>query len=209
MALRRARRRPSTRDSAEVLIVGLGNPGPEYDGTRHNVGFAVVDLLAERNSASWRSTRQRALVADVRMQVGDDPVRVLLAKPQTFMNASGESVKALAREYDIDLSRVCVVHDELDLDLGVLRIKQGGGSAGHKGIGSIAAVCGSTNFVRVRFGIGRPPGRMPGADWVLKAFRRDEADEVAVAVHEAADMVTFWLRSGVEETQNRFHGTER
>lgn len=197
------RSRPERRGPApERLVVGLGNPGAEYHGTRHNVGFEIVDLLARRHHGSWRTSRQRAEVCEVQTAAG----RIALAKPQTYMNLAGESVKALVRHHDLDLGDVLVAYDELDLQLGVLRLKFGGGSAGHNGVKSVLACLGSRDFARLRFGIGRPPGRMPGADYVLKRFRRDEADEVAVAVEEAADIAEHWATHGVEATQNRFHG---
>lgn len=184
-----------------MLVVGLGNPGAEYHGTRHNIGFEIVDLLARRHHGSWRTSRQRAEVCEVQTAAG----RVALAKPQTYMNLAGESIKALLRHHDLDLGAVLVAYDELDLPLGVLRLKLGGGTAGHNGVKSVVACLGSKDFARLRFGIGRPPGRMPGADYVLKGFRRDEVDEVAVAVEEAADIAESWAVHGVEPTQNRFH----
>lgn len=195
--------RPERRGPApDLLVVGLGNPGTEYHGTRHNVGFEIVDLLARRHHGSWRTSRQRAEVCEVQTAAG----RIALAKPQTYMNLAGESVKALLGHHDLGSGDVLVVHDELDLELGVLRLKFGGGSAGHNGLKSVVACLGTKDFARLRFGIGRPPGRMPGADYVLKRFRRDEADEVAVGVEEAADIAESWAAHGVEATQNRFHG---
>jgi len=185
----------------EALVVGLGNPGGEYAQTRHNIGFAVCDVLAARFHASWRNTRQRAEVAEIDTPQG----RVALAKPQTYMNLSGESVKALLRQYGLGPDRLLVVHDELDLPLGTVRVKFGGGTAGHNGLRSLVQVCATKDFARLRFGIGRPPGRMPGADFVLKRFRADELDEVGVAVEVAADMAESWIDHGVEQTQNRFH----
>lgn len=192
-------------DEQAALVVGLGNPGAEYEATRHNVGFAVADVLARRHHASWRSTRQRAQVAECRTGAGT----LVLAKPQTYMNLSGESVKALLRHHGIAPDRLLVVHDELDLPLAVVRLKLGGGTAGHNGLRSISQICATKDFARIRIGIGRPPGRMPGADFVLKPFRSDERDDVAGALETAADMVESWAESGVEPTQNRFHGTER
>lgn len=182
--------------------MGLGNPGAEYHGTRHNIGFEVVDLLARRHHGSWRTSRQRAEVCEVQMAAG----RVLLAKPQTYMNLAGESVKALVRHFEVDLGELLVVHDELDLPLGVLRLKFGGGTAGHNGLKSVVACLGSRDFARLRFGVGKAPGRMPGADFVLKRFRSDEVAEVDVSVEVAADIAESWAADGVEATQNRFHG---
>lgn len=184
------------------MIVGLGNPGAEYHRTRHNLGFEVVDVLARRHGGSWRTSRQRAEVCEVQLAAG----RVVLAKPQTYMNVSGESVKALLRHHDLGVSEMLVVHDELDLPLGVVRIKSGGGTAGHNGLKSVVACVGTRDFVRLRLGVGRPPGRIPGADFVLKPFRSDEVEDAAVAVEVAADMAESWAAVGVEPTQNRYHG---
>lgn len=183
-------------------MVGLGNPGAEYHGTRHNVGFEIVDLLARRHLGSWRTSRQRAEVCEVQTAAG----RILLAKPQTYMNLAGESVKAILRHAVLDVDALLVVHDELDLALGTVRIKSGGGTAGHNGLKSVVSCLGTKDFARIRLGIGRPPGRMPGADFVLKRFRSDEVAEAGVAVEVAADMAESWAAVGVDATQNRFHG---
>ncbi len=184
-----------------ALIVGLGNPGSEYDRTRHNVGFDVVDAMAERHNGSWRLCRQRAVVSEISIRSD----RIVLAKPQTFMNVSGQSVQALVRKYGVDIDRVVIVHDELDLDLGVVRLKVGGGTAGHNGLSSIVATCKSKDFVRVRVGIGKPPGRMRGADYVLRRFQSNEIPEAEVAIEVAVEMIGSWLEHGVAATQNSFH----
>lgn len=197
------RRRSADRRGPDVgfAVVGLGNPGAEYDGTRHNVGFEVVDVLARRHHGSWRTSRQRAEVCEIQSEAG----RILLAKPQTFMNLAGESVKAIMGHFGIELEELLVVHDELDLPLGTVRLKPGGGTAGHNGLKSVVACLGTRDFVRLRLGIGRPPGRMPGADFVLKRFRSDEVTEAEVSVQVAADMAESWATAGVEATQNRYH----
>lgn len=197
------RQRPERRGPApDLVVVGLGNPGAEYDGTRHNLGFGVVDSLARRHNGSWRTSRQRADVCEVQLPAG----RVVLAKPQTYMNVSGESVKALLRHFGLGIESLLVVHDELDLPLGAVRLKAGGGTAGHNGLKSVVACLGTKDFARLRLGVGRPPGRMPGADFVLKRFRNDEVDAAGIAVEVAADMAESWASVGLEATQNRYHG---
>lgn len=191
----------SKKASPDGLIVGLGNPGQKYDGTRHNVGFRVVDTLVDRHSGSWRLARQRALVADVR--VGE--LRAMLAKPQTFMNVSGECVKPLMAVAGVQAAGLLVVHDDLDLPVGTIRIKLGGGTAGHRGLDSIVRTCGTKEFARLRFGIGRPPGRTDATAYVLKRFRRNEIDVVEIEMQRAADMVESWLRYGGPATQNAYH----
>jgi len=187
----------------DLVVVGLGNPGPEYVGSRHNVGFEVVDLLAQRHGAQLRRARkERALVDDVR--VGVD--RLVLAEPQTYMNESGQAVAPLLRRYDIDdLNHLVIVHDELDLPVGRLKVKVGGGLAGHNGLRSIKAHLHDDGFVRLRIGVGKPPSREEGVDHVLerpaKAVRLALADLVA----RAADAVDSILDVGVEATMNRFN----
>lgn len=197
-------KRPAERKgpAPDAAVVGLGNPGDEYAQTRHNVGFFVCDRLVAAWGGSWRASKQRALVAEPNTPYG----RLLVAQPQTYMNLSGESVKALLKSAGLPPEKLLVVHDELDLPLGTLRIKQGGGTAGHQGLNSIVRCLGTKEFARLRFGIGRPPGRMPAADYVLRKFKRDEADEVAIGIERSVEMVASWLDAGVEATQNAFHG---
>ena len=185
----------------DFVVAGLGNPGDEYDGTRHNVGFAVADAFVRRHGGSWRTTRNRAFECDSTTPSG----RVRLVKPQTYMNVSGESVRGVLKTAGLGVDRLCVVHDELDLPLGTLRLKVGGGTAGHNGLKSIVQCCRGKDFVRLRFGIGRPPGRMPAADFVLRRFGRDERDVVDDAVERAVDVLESWTAHGVEATQNRYH----
>ncbi|MCC7078825.1 MAG: aminoacyl-tRNA hydrolase [Acidimicrobiia bacterium] len=193
--------RQTTPEPSDRLVVGLGNPGAEYEPTRHNVGFRVADAFVAAHRGSWRKSRHRALVAD--MQIGD--LRVTAAKPLTYMNLSGESVKALVKATSIDPEDLLVVHDELDVPFGELRLKYGGGTAGHQGLNSVGRVLGTRDFVRLRLGIGRPPGRMDAADFVLRPFRRDEADIADITIAKAVDVVDSWLSHGVEATQNTFH----
>jgi PTH1 family peptidyl-tRNA hydrolase len=184
-------------------VVGLGNPGREYEGTRHNVGAETVGALARRHGGRLRpARRERALADEVR--VGGR--RLALAFPQTFMNESGMSVAPLVRRFGIDdLSRLVVVHDELDLPVGRVKVKLGGGLAGHNGLKSIRAHLHSDAFTRVRIGIGKPPGRQEGVDHVLRRPGRAEREELAVAVEEAADAVETILAEGVVAAMNRFN----
>ncbi|GAA2524221.1 aminoacyl-tRNA hydrolase [Pilimelia columellifera subsp. columellifera] len=192
--------------SAPWLVVGLGNPGAEYAAHRHNVGFVVVELLAQRLRA--RLSRNRRAVADVaegRLGVGVDAPRMVLAKPLTYMNLSGGPVAALARLYRTPAERVIAVHDELDLPFGQLRAKIGGGEGGHNGLRSMSKSLGSKDYLRVRFGIGRPPGRQAPADYVLSNFSSVERKEVDFLVDRAADVVESIVTQGLERTQNAFH----
>jgi peptidyl-tRNA hydrolase, PTH1 family len=187
---------------ADLLVVGLGNPGADYQHTRHNVGADVVALLADRHGGSLKRSKERALVAEVR--VGDQ--RVALAFPQTFMNLSGESVALLVKRHGItDAERVVVVHDELDLPLGRVKVKRGGGLAGHNGLRSIKAHLHTDEFVRVRIGVGKPPSKEQGVDHVLRRPSRSERVELDIAVQEAADAVEAILADGIEAAMNRYN----
>ncbi len=189
-------------EAAALLVVGLGNPGLEFEGTRHNVGFEVVSILAERHSGSLRRSKESARVAEVR--IGGQ--RVALAAPRTFMNESGLAVVKLVRRHGVDdPSRLVVVHDELDLPVGQMRVKAGGGLAGHNGLKSVTAHLGTQDFLRVRIGVGRPPGTQSGADYVLRRPGRREAEELAVVVQEAADAVEVILSDGVDAAMARFN----
>jgi PTH1 family peptidyl-tRNA hydrolase len=182
------------------LVVGLGNPGPEYDRTRHNLGFLVVDELARRLDARLKRSKHSALVAETR----DGDARIVLAKPQTYMNMSGGAVAALMRFYKAEPSDVVVVHDELDLPFGTVRVKQGGGTAGHNGLNSVATAIGP-DFARVRIGIGRPTGRKDPVDFVLDAFTKREASEVPALVDRAAEAVLAIVREGISLAQTSFN----
>jgi len=186
---------------APWLVVGLGNPGPEYAGNRHNVGFAVVELLGERVGGKFRSHKSRADVIEGRV-AGH---RVVLAKPRSYMNDSGGAVAALADFFKVPLDRLAVVHDELDLPYGGLRLKLGGGDNGHNGLKSIRRSLGSGEFHRVRFGIGRPPGRMDPSAFVLRNFSTAERKDLDVLVDRAADAVESLVTNGLEPTQNAFN----
>lgn len=184
------------------LIVGLGNPGPEYAATRHNIGFLVVDELARRMGGSLgKHRRATAEVLEGRLQ-GEPTV---LARSRTYMNTSGGPVKALVGFYKVPLDHLIVIHDDLDLPLGTLRLKAGGGHGGHNGLRSIASAMGSPDFIRVRCGIGRPPGRQDPADYVLRPFGSKERVEAELLVQRAADAIEDAQRIGLEATQNRVH----
>jgi PTH1 family peptidyl-tRNA hydrolase len=183
------------------LVVGLGNPGPRYASTRHNAGFLVVDLLAERIGGRFRAHRGRADLVEGRLAGAP----VVLAKPRSFMNESGGPIVAVSRFYKVPVSRLAVVHDDLDLPFGALRLKRGGGDGGHNGLRSATSALGSREYARVRFGIGRPPGRQDPADYVLRDFSAAERKELGYLVDRAADAVEALLADGLESAQNKFN----
>lgn len=188
------------------LIVGLGNPGPEYAATRHNIGFFVVDEVSRTVGARLaRHKRAHALVGEGRLGPIGSGSKVVLAEPLSFMNESGGPVKALMQFYDIDIEHLIVVHDELDIPFSSIRVKVGGGDGGHNGLKSIRKALGSGDFARVRVGIGRPPGRQDPADFVLKPFASVERADVPVVVGRAAEAVESVIFHGVERTQNQFN----
>lgn len=184
------------------LIVGLGNPGAKYAKTRHNVGFWVVDELARRHGFGRERNEKRAQTRDGGMH----SARVKLAKPQTFMNRSGESVRALVDYYDIPLERLLVIHDDLDTPFGSIRLRKSGGHGGQNGLRSIIQHLGSQDYARLRFGIGRPPGRMSPVDFVLQPFKDHAAIQASEMVGRAADAVECWLVNGIEVAMSRFNG---
>ena len=186
------------------LVVGLGNPGPAYRGNRHNVGFLVLDLLAERVGGRFSKHKTRADVVEGRLGPPPAP-RVVLAEPRSYMNESGGPVAGLCGFYKIPVEQLVVVHDELDLPYGSLRLKRGGGDNGHNGLRSITRSLGSREYLRVRFGIGRPPGRMDPADYVLRDFSPTERKDLAFHVDRAADAVETLVRDGLESAQNRYN----
>ncbi|NSC22153.1 aminoacyl-tRNA hydrolase [Streptomyces albus subsp. chlorinus] len=188
------------------LIAGLGNPGPGYAGNRHNVGFMVADLLASRMGATFKSHKAaRAQVVEGRLGTpGVDSTRVVLAKPMSYMNVSGGPVKGLLDFYGVPVGRLVVVHDELDIDYGTLRLKLGGGDNGHNGLKSITKVLGS-DYYRVRFGVGRPPGRMQVADYVLRDFSTTERKELDYFVDRAADACESLVADGLERAQSTYN----
>jgi PTH1 family peptidyl-tRNA hydrolase len=191
------------------LVVGLGNPGPKYAGNRHNVGQMVLDLLAERTGARFaKHARAQAAVAEGRLGVlpgGAPGPRVLLAKPTTYMNTSGGPVAALASYYGIDADHVLVVHDEVDIPFDTIKLKSGGGEGGHNGLRDITKALGTKDYTRVRVGVGRPPGRMDTADFVLKDFSATERKDLPILVDDAADAVEMVLVEGLLAAQGKFH----
>ncbi len=183
------------------VVAGLGNPEDEYGGTRHNIGADVVRRLAADNHTSF-SVNKRIRCQEAQVRVGDQ--RLLLVLPQTYMNRSGDPVQAAANWFDAPPEQVVVVHDELDLELGQLRCKLGGGSS-HNGVRDVVRAMGTKDVLRVRVGIGQPPGRMPGKDYVLRPFSSAEQDEVELVVADAAEAIEMLVREGLEPTQNRYH----
>lgn len=185
-----------------VLIVGLGNPGPQYAKTRHNIGFMVADVLAARIGAAF-TVHKKSGAEVVTGHLGGRPV--VLAKPRTYMNESGRQVGPLARFYSVPPADVVVVHDELDIDFGKIKLKLGGGEGGHNGLRSVANSLGTKDFHRVRIGIGRPPGRKDPAAFVLEPFNSTERAEVPLICELAADAAELLIRVGLEPAQNQLH----
>jgi len=193
------RRAPRKGASADLLVIGLGNPGEEYAKTRHNVGAEVVEILARRHGGKLRKQKERSFTDEV--NVGGK--RMALAIPLTYMNLSGEAVAPLVRRYGVEPEQLVVVQDEMDFELGRLQVKNGGGLAGHNGLKSIVAHLHTQDFVRVRIGIGKPAGSRQGADHVLRRFSKAERQEIDVVLEEAADAVELILAEGVEVAMNR------
>lgn len=189
--------------SNRYLIVGLGNPGPKYEKTKHNIGFWVVDELARRYGLSFGKAERQAVTADGLIK----QKRVLLAKPQTFMNASGKAVRALVDFYKIETENLIVVHDELDIAFATLRLRQKGSAGGQNGVKDIIRHLGTQEFARVRCGIGRPPGKMDPGAYVLKPFGGDDAITAHLLMERAADAVETWLTDGIELAMTRHNGS--
>jgi PTH1 family peptidyl-tRNA hydrolase len=190
------------------LVVGLGNPGPGYAGNRHNVGAMAADELAGRvlgGRATFKAHKAaRAKVAETRLRAGGP--KVVLAVPSLYMNESGSAVAGLAKYYDVPVDRIVVLHDELDIEAGLVRLKQGGGEGGHNGLRSVSRSLGTRDYLRVRLGIGRPPGRQDAADFVLKDFSKAErAEVVPFLLDEGADAVETLIEVGLLDAQQRFH----
>jgi PTH1 family peptidyl-tRNA hydrolase len=188
---------------APTIVVGLGNPGPQYEGNRHNIGFLVADELAARVGGRFKAHKMGADVLEGHLA----GKRVVLAKPRSYMNLSGGPVAGVARFYKAPLENIIVVHDELDLPFGTVRLKTGGGDNGHNGLRSITKSLGSKEYHRVRFGIGRPPGRMDPADYVLRDFAAAERKELAFEIDRCADAVEALVGQGLEAAQNAFHAS--
>ncbi len=202
MLRRRGASPPRTGTPADLLVVGLGNPGDEYRRTKHNVGTEVVELLAERHGARLRKSKERALVDEVRIA---DRL-VALAVPLTYMNDSGDAVRRLAHRHGVTPEQIVVVHDELDLEVAELRVKSGGGLAGHNGLRSIKSHLHTDAFQRVRIGVGKPTSKEHGADHVLSKFSKRDRESVDVTIELAADAVELIAASGVEQAMNRYNG---
>lgn len=185
------------------LVVGLGNPGPEYARTRHNVGQMVLDELASRLGGTFKVHKTRAQVLESRLRPGGP--RVVLAKPMTYMNTSGGPVAGLAKFYDIPADRVIAVHDEIDIPFAALKLKIGGGEGGHNGLRDMSKALSTKDYYRVRVGVGRPPGRMDAASYVLKPFSSTEGKELPFLLDDAADAVEHLVENGLLETQQKFH----
>ena len=185
------------------LIVGLGNPGVQYQGNRHNVGQMVLDELAGRVGAGFKTHKARAQVLEGRLGIGGP--RVVLAKPLTYMNVSGGPVSALANFYGITPDHVVAVHDEIDIPFNTVKLKIGGGEGGHNGLRDISKALATKDYLRVRVGVGRPPGRMDTADYVLRDFGTAELKELPFLLDEAADAVEALLHEGLTAAQQKFH----
>lgn len=188
--------------SPPYLVAGLGNPGREYAANRHNVGFMLVDRLAARLGASFSRLESKALVCKAEYQGR----RMILAKPQTYMNLSGQAVGGLLNYYKVPLGNLLVVYDDVDLPLGTLRLRPSGGSAGQKGMQSIIERLGSQDFPRLRIGIDRPPGRMDAAAYVLQDFSRQQVEFLAPVLERAVDAVLVFVTQGLEAAMNQFNG---
>ncbi|MCT2120457.1 aminoacyl-tRNA hydrolase [Dietzia cinnamea] len=191
--------------SGPTLVVGLGNPGPDYEGTRHNIGWDVLQELASRAlpmPASF-STHKKTNCEIAQTRLADTPV--VLARPRSYMNLSGGPVAAVAKYFSVAPTDVIVIHDEIDIDFGQVRLKRGGGEGGHNGLRSVSSSLGTRDYIRVRAGVGRPPGRMAVADFVLKRFSKLEQPDVPFLVQDAADAVELLLEHGLDTAQNQVH----
>jgi len=188
------------------MIVGLGNPGPRYADTRHNIGFQCVNLFAKRHNIALDKMQMKAMTGSGFVSRGSVRQRVLLVKPLTFMNLSGEAVAPLVRYYNVELQNLIVVHDDLDLESGRLRLRGEGSSGGQNGIKSMIDRLGTQNFARLRVGVGRPPGRMDPAAWVLHDFSRDEETIFAPLRERICDALETWLFDGLSTAMNRYNG---
>lgn len=183
------------------LVAGLGNPGLEYEDTRHNAGFDVVDRFADEIGASYWKSECGSLVAHKPWQ----GLNIALAKPQSFMNLSGAPVSQLLKKYDVDADHLIVVHDELDIAPGTIRVKFGGGHGGHNGMRSIFEKTGTRDFYRIRIGIGRPPGKMPVTDYVLQAPRKEAFDDFEEAIKKGSEAISYLIENGLIKTQDKFN----
>ncbi|MAT40986.1 MAG: aminoacyl-tRNA hydrolase [Anaerolineaceae bacterium] len=197
------RNESSSEGSEPFMIVGLGNPGREYEQNRHNIGFMAADYLIEKYDFSGKKVKSKAIVTDG-LRSGN---KVVIVKPQTYMNLSGEAVGALVRFYKIPLKNLVIIHDDLDLPFGVLRIRPGGGAGGQKGVNSIIQHLSDKEFNRFRIGIGRPPGRMVAADYVLQNFSTAEKEEIPFLLETVYKAMDVFLTDGINAAMNQFNGT--
>lgn len=184
------------------LVVGLGNPGKQYRLTRHNFGFMLVDRLAEKASTSWNHKKQ---LHGKTLQIDISGRRVMLLKPNTYMNLSGQAVQAASAFWKISLDRILVIHDDLDLDFSRIQIRHGGGSGGHLGLQSVIASFGNGDFSRLRLGVGRPPSQVDGAVYVLEKFKQEEQDSLNEITDRASQAVKVWLQEGLTTAMNRYN----
>jgi PTH1 family peptidyl-tRNA hydrolase len=187
------------------LVVGLGNPGPEYEATRHNIGQMVVEMLADQHKTRWSTHKSRTDVAAFKMGVGADAASVILAKSKSYMNESGGPIKALAAFYKVEPSNIIVIHDELDIPFDAIRVKLAGGDNGHNGLKSLTSSFGTADYYRVRMGIGRPIGRQDPADFVLKQFAVAEKKALQDLLIRGTEAVESLITKGLETTQQNFN----
>lgn len=192
---------PETVGSLPYLVVGLGNPGRLYRITRHNIGFMVVDRIASNLKCSLSKVQGKAIVGMCRM----DGIKLILAKPHTFMNLSGVAVSSLVRFYKIDLDHLIIIHDDVDIPFGQIRLRPGGGSAGQKGVESIIEKLGTKSFPRLRMGIGQPPGRMDSADYVLQPFGKDDEEDLSSFLDRGFEAFKCFVTEGLEAAMNRYN----
>lgn len=205
MGLRSRLRRTAAVDGGRWLVVGLGNPGPDYEGSRHNVGADTVRLLGERLGAGFKAHKAKAQVADA---FTPERTPVSLVLPFGYYNTAGGPVRAAMDFYKVGQDRLVVVHDDLDLELGTVRLKRGGGTAGNKGLADIQQRTGGAGFARVRLGIGHPPGRQDARDYVLKRFSKSERADADLMIERAADAVCDLIAHDLETAQNRHHAPQ-
>jgi PTH1 family peptidyl-tRNA hydrolase len=207
--LRRSKDKPAKtteENTGEIyLFVGLGNPGREYGDTRHNIGFLLVDRLAERVGVNFTRTQSKALITAGRYQGN----KIVLAKPQTFMNRSGHAVAALTRFYKVPLHNLMIVYDDVDLPFDTIRMKPSGGSAGHKGMNSVIDQLGTQEFPRLRLGVGRAFGSKQAADYVLKPFSKEESEFLPVYLNRAADAALVFTTEGIEQAMTLYNRAEQ
>lgn len=194
---------PDPQPQSVYLIVGLGNPGREYRLTRHNMGFMAVDALAQ----AWHLSNQKVQSKAIILTGTFAGNKVILAKPQTFMNLSGQAVSGLLNFYKIPLDHLLVAHDDIDLPFGTIRIRPGGGSAGQKGVGSIIERLGTQEFARMRLGVGRPPGQMDSADYVLKSFSKEDEAFLSAFLGKAGEAISEFIQNGLDAAMNKFNGS--